>query len=293
MIQYEHCPICNSTDIHEVLNAKDYTVSGEIFPIWHCNKCSLRFTQSVPEIKDIGRYYLSADYISHSDTKKGIVNNLYHKVRNITLQQKQRLIINRTGLREGSLLDVGCGTGSFLSVMKQAGWQVKGLEPDEQARSLAVQKGIPVESSEHLFSIIPGSYNAITLWHVLEHVHELHSYMNQLRLLLKENGVLCIAVPNYTCGDAQHYGNGWAAYDVPRHLYHFSPASMKELLLMHHLEAVDILPMWFDSVYVSMLSEKYRKGNLLSAFFQGGLSNIKAAGHKERCSSLIYVIKSL
>ena len=293
MINYQQCPICSSSEIYEVLKAKDYTVSQEIFSIWECKHCSLRFTQSIPDAKDIGRYYQSGDYISHSDTKKGLVNNLYHIVRNYTLQQKKKLITQYTGLNSGRLLDVGCGTGSFLSVMKTAGWQVNGLEPDEEARALALQKNITVDPVDHLFSFPPASFNAITLWHVLEHVHELHRYMDQLKKLLTTNGVIFIAVPNYTSADARHYKESWAAYDVPRHLYHFSPASMSTLLSLHGLKEVKTLPMWFDSFYVSMLSEKYRGGNIVSAMVEGTKSNLKTASSHNECSSLIYVIKAI
>jgi 2-polyprenyl-3-methyl-5-hydroxy-6-metoxy-1,4-benzoquinol methylase len=293
MISYQHCPVCNSNDIVEVLTAIDYTVSHEKFSIWQCNACSLRFTQSVPDANGIGRYYQSAEYISHSDTKKGMVNSLYHLVRNFTLQQKKGLVIKKSGLSAGTLLDVGCGTGAFLSVMKEGGWQVKGLEPDEKARGLARQKGLDVDDASTLFSLSGSSFNVITLWHVLEHVHELHAYMDQLRKLLRPNGVLFVAVPNYTSGDAGHYSSSWAAYDVPRHLYHFSPASMQKLLSLHEMKTIDILPMWFDSFYVSMLSEKYKGGSIISAFLQGSHSNIKAAGNHQRCSSVIYVIKAV
>jgi SAM-dependent methyltransferase len=177
--------------------------------------------------------------------------------------------------------------------MKTSGWEVKGLEPDEKARGLALQKGLDVDDSAALFSLPGSSFDAITLWHVLEHVHELHSYMDRLKQLLRPNGVLFVAVPNYTSGDALHYGASWAAYDVPRHLYHFSPASMQKLLSLHQMTATAILPMWFDSYYVSMLSEKYRGGNIISAFLQGANSNIRAAGNRQRCSSLIYVIKTI
>ena len=165
MISYQHCPVCNSNDIVEVLTAIDYTVSQEKFSIWQCNTCSLRFTQSVPDAIGIGKYYQSVDYISHSDTTKGMVNSLYHLVRNFTLQQKKKLVIKKSGISTGALLDVGCGTGAFLLVMKGAGWNVKGLEPDEKARGIARQKGLEVEDASTLFSLSASSFNAITLWH--------------------------------------------------------------------------------------------------------------------------------
>jgi SAM-dependent methyltransferase len=291
MIHFQNCPVCNSKEIHEVLQVMDHTVSNEIFPVWHCQNCSLRFTQDVPLENEISRYYQSGDYISHSDIKKGVVNRLYHLVRSITIRQKKNLITRYTALNKGKILDVGCGTGSFLSTMQDESWEVIGLEPDEKARTLAIHKGLQVEPVNKLFDFEPSSFDAITLWHVLEHVHELHAYLDQLRLLLKKNGVLFIAVPNYTSSDAVHYQEGWAAYDVPRHLYHFSPASMKTLLSGHRLNMEAARPMWFDSFYVCMLSEKYKKGNIISAVFQGLLSNFLALWKKESCSSLIYIIK--
>ena len=291
MIQYLHCPVCSSDNIAEVLTAIDHTVSHEQFKVWQCNSCTLRFTQSVPEESEIGRYYKSTDYISHSDIKKGLINNLYHQVRNITLKQKKNLVEKKAGLATGSILDVGSGTGSFLSVMAASGWKVIGLEPDAEARKLAQQKGLYVEATNQLFKLPVSSFDAITMWHVLEHVHELHKYMDQIKALLKPNGLLFIAVPNYTSGDANYYGSNWAAYDVPRHLYHFSPVSMNALIAKHDLRTIDTIPMWFDSFYVSMLSEKYKKGNIISALLQGVLSNLKTVSEHQRCSSLIYVIK--
>jgi SAM-dependent methyltransferase len=140
----------------------------------------------------------------------------------------------------------------------------------------------------------PASFDVVTLWHVLEHVHQLHPYMEQLKNILKPDGWLVIAVPNYTSGDAQRYGKTWAAYDVPRHLYHFSPQSMKTLVQQHGLTVTDIRPMWFDSFYVSMLSEKYRNaGNLglVKALWSGAMSNLGAARATSHCSSLIYLIR--
>jgi 2-polyprenyl-3-methyl-5-hydroxy-6-metoxy-1,4-benzoquinol methylase len=190
-------------------------------------------------------------------------------------------------------LDVGCGTGAFLNTMLQAGWDATGLEPDETARKNA-QELYQVQplSSPEIFNLPEQQYDAITMWHVLEHVHQLHEYIDQLKKLLKPSGKLIIAVPNFTSADGQHYKSHWAAYDVPRHLYHFSPASMKKLMELHGMQVIEHKPMWFDSFYVSMLSEKYKNGkdNLISAFFRGLLSNIAAMGNHQKCSSVIYVI---
>lgn len=292
MIVYESCPNCGSKNIFKVLSAKDYTVSGEIFGIWECKDCTLRFTQNVPAADQIGRYYQSENYISHSDTAKGFVNRLYHAVRKRTLNSKRQLIEEATGKIKGNLLDVGAGTGAFLNTMKNAGWKVTGIEPDVTAREKAQELyKIDLKETNDLFSLPSGSFDAITLWHVLEHVHELHSYIAQLKNLLATDGKLYIAVPNYTSADAKTYGAFWAAYDVPRHLYHFSPAAMKILLNAHGLQLENMKPMWYDSVYVSLLSEKYNTGksNTIKAFFNGMLSNFETVFDKSKCSSLIYV----
>jgi 2-polyprenyl-3-methyl-5-hydroxy-6-metoxy-1,4-benzoquinol methylase len=247
----------------------------------------------VPEQDGIGVYYASDNYISHSDTKKGIINSLYHLVRKRTLGAKRRLVINETGIVKGSLLDIGCGTGAFLQTMQQADWDITGLEPDALARDKAAELyTIHPQEPGKLFELNAGSFNAITMWHVLEHVHELHAYIKQAGTLLAPKGKLFIAVPNYTSKDAAIYKEHWAAYDVPRHLYHFSPQSMEKLLSQHSLQLTAVKPMWFDSFYVSMLSEQYKngKGNIIKAVFNGLLSNIKAWGNVRKCSSVIYVI---
>jgi len=293
MIHYSNCPVCSSQKIALQLTAKDHTVSQQEFAIWHCADCTVRFTQDVPEQDAIGPYYQSDNYISHSDTKKGLVNTLYHTVRKRTLDKKKALIIEQVGMTKGELLDIGCGTGAFLHTMKTAGWGITGLEPDDTARAKAAELyQIHPQTPEQLFQLKPASYHAITMWHVLEHVHELHAYIKQLANLITPQGKIFIAVPNYTSTDATIYQENWAAYDVPRHLYHFSPASIKKLLSMHNLQLTAIKPMWYDSFYVSMLSEQYRngKGNMVKAFWNGLRSNLKTMTDKNKCSSVIYII---
>ena len=189
MNHYSACPSCNSEAIRAVLNATDHTVSHEEFGIWQCENCGLRFTQDVPDAADIGRYYRSEDYISHTNTSKGLVNRLYHIARQQTLADKYRLILSATRIQQGKLLDIGAGTGAFVAHMKQRGWEVTGLEPDETARERAnaVNK-VQLLDADHLYSLPPDSFDAITLWHVLEHVHDLHAYLDQLKKLIKREG---------------------------------------------------------------------------------------------------------
>ena len=293
IITYQQCPCCNSSQIAPQLKAKDYTVSNAYFEIWECSNCTLRFTQNVPDEAGIGAFYQSTSYVSHSDTQEGFINKLYHRVRNITLGQKKDLIVDATKLSNGNLLDVGAGTGAFANTMQEAGWKVTGLEPDATARKVAIDKfGLFLNDPEELFSLQPNTLDVITMWHVLEHVHNLHDYLEKYFSILKENGKLIIAVPNYTSTDAAIYGEYWAAYDVPRHLYHFSPASMKQLAALKGFKIEAYNPMWFDSFYVSMLSEQYKTGksNLIKAVWNGLMSNLKASGNNKLCSSVIYVM---
>ncbi|MEM7372216.1 MAG: class I SAM-dependent methyltransferase [Bacteroidota bacterium] len=268
-------------------------MSGEIFQVWHCNDCELRFTQEIPIEEEIGQYYQSEEYISHSNTSKGIVNRLYQLVRDYTLIQKRKLVQHLAGSKTGKILDIGCGTGEFLGTMKQAGWNALGLEPDPGAREQANKNfGLTVEPSDHLFAI-SDSYDVISMWHVLEHVHQLHENIDQIYSLLKEDGVLLIAVPNYQSLDAGYYQEFWAAYDVPRHLYHFSSKAMSSLMEAHQFQVSTIRKMPFDSFYVSLLSEKYKHGKLrlLAGFWIGLRSFLKAFRQADRCSSILYVIR--
>jgi len=291
-IHYNVCPICDSPDIDFVFKAEDTTVSHQKFPIWHCNKCTARFTQDVPEERHIGAYYRSSAYISHSNTSKGFINKLYHSVRSVTLQSKRKLVETYAG--KGNLLDVGAGTGAFASVMQKNGWNVTGLEPDATARANA-KKDFDIEllTGQDIFGLEHNYFDVITLWHVLEHIHQVHIYLDLMFALLKKDGILIVAVPNYTSHDAKVYKEKWAAYDVPRHLYHFSPASMQQLLELHQFTNIIQKPMWFDSFYVSVLSEKIASGdtNIIKAFANGTISNIKAINNPSRCSSVIYVAK--
>ena len=293
-IHYDQCPVCHSREIHPLFTAKDHTVSKEDFVIWQCSQCTLRFTQDVPDQASIGRYYKSEDYISHTNTTKGTVNKIYQRVRKRTLQQKADLVIQETGVEQGKLLDFGAGTGAFLHLMQTKGWDTTGIEPDPDARTVAMEMyNQDLQEPGTLYALPSDSYHAITLWHVLEHVHDLHLCLEQLKNLLTRTGKLIIAVPNYESLDASIYKSFWAAYDVPRHLYHFTPRSIEVLVNQHRLKLVSKKPMWFDSFYISLLSSKYRLGKTryISAFISGLRSNITAMSNKDRSSSLVYIIE--
>jgi 2-polyprenyl-3-methyl-5-hydroxy-6-metoxy-1,4-benzoquinol methylase len=292
MQQIKQCVVCGSTQFEPFLICKDYTVSQQSFKIVSCGGCGFKFTNPRPADSDIGNYYKSENYVSHTNTKKGIVNRLYHFVRNYTLSKKLSLLSNYVS--RGTMLDYGCGTGMFLSVCKDAGWNTLGMEPDSGARKLAADRNLPVyENKERLEPLIQdGSLNAITLWHVLEHVTDMESTLSFFKRKLSDKGVLIIAVPNYRSYDAQYYKEHWAAYDVPRHLHHFELNSIQSLLSNHGFSLSGTKPMKFDSFYVSLLSEKYKTGstNLLWAFITGLRSNLKAKTPADY-SSVVYLFR--
>lgn len=292
MMSYSNCPVCKNESIKPSLTAKDHTVSGEKFTIAECCMCGLRFTLNAPSEDKIGPYYQSSSYISHSNTKKGVINLLYHTARFFTMTWKEKLVKKAAKRQVGMLLDIGSGTGTFVNTMEKAGWNVVGLEPDPEARAQAIKKyNSDIYPSDELFRLPEQTYSVITMWHVLEHVHQLDEYVERMRELLAPTGKLIIAVPNYKSKDASIYKEFWASYDVPRHLYHFSPNSMRMLMKRHNMRVIGIRRMWLDSFYISLLSEKYKKGFFLKGIWNGLVSNVNAFLHKEQCSSLVYVIE--
>lgn len=270
----------------------DYTVSNKKFDLMYNSNFSMLETTPKPPVEELGYYYESSDYISHTDAKKTIIDKIYQVVKKYTLNKKLQLI-NSFQTESKNILDVGCGTGDFLEICNSNNWNVVGVEPNESARKLSIKKlNASSKIYKDIFELKHEQFDVITLWHVLEHVPDLDAYILQLKKLLKPNGVLIVAVPNYKSYDALYYKQFWAAFDVPRHLWHFSQKSIQLLFSKEKLEVVKTLPMKFDSFYVSLLSEKYKTGksNFLKAFYIGFKSNLKAMRSKEY-SSLIYVLK--
>ena len=275
------------------LTVKDHSVSGEVFQLLYDDEFDMLITSPQPSEDELPKYYKSQDYISHTDTQRNLFEKLYHFIRRISLKKKLKLI-NLFFSEEKMLLDIGCGTGEFLKIAQQNNWTVFGIEPNKKARSIANKKtNNSVSDIEELSNFKPQSFDVITLWHVLEHLPRLKEHISILKSLLKSNGTLIIAVPNYKSYDAKYYKEFWAAYDAPRHFWHFSQTSISKLFEKENMYVENRLPMKFDSYYVSLLSEKYKSGwmNIFNAFRIGWLSNFKAKQSTE-CSSLIYCIKN-
>lgn len=286
------CPVCGSDQLtSDVLSAKDHLVSGEIFKMSRCSHCSFLFTNPRPEDEKLGDYYQSTDYISHSETKKGMVNKLYLMARRHTLRRKVKIVAAANAGKR--LLDIGCGVGAFLHEAQQNGFDVLGIEPEESARNIAKEKyGIEVLPVPEFTKIAEASRDAITLWHVLEHVENLDLYWKNFQRILAPGGTLIIAVPNPESPDAVYYKGDWAAYDVPRHLYHFRKDDLRFLANKYNFALQQILPMKLDAYYISMLSEKsiHGKSRLIRSFFRGLRFN-RQARRSNNYSSLIYILK--
>lgn len=289
------CPLCGSAHIHAIAKCKDYYASGEEFELYDCDDCGFRFTQGVPVETEIGKYYETPDYISHTDTRKGFMNKIYHHVRSYMLGKKARLVIRVSKKIGGSLLDVGAGTGYFAHEMDLRGWKVTAAEKSEAARSYAQKtfSDLQVIDSADISQLEDKRYDVITMWHVMEHVENINAEWELLSRLLKDRGRLIIAVPNCASADEAIYKTDWAAYDVPRHLWHFTPDTMRRMAEKHHFTLTSLYPMPFDAFYVSMLSEKYRghKNYFAKGLLNGLKAGVKAYRDIKLSSSVIFVFK--
>ncbi len=290
MINQSYCPNCN-IELTKVFSTKDYLVSGESFDIVECSICQLRLTNPFPEKTDIGTYYESDEYISHSDESKGLFNFIYIMVRTYMLGRKRKIVKRSFGSSSGNLLDIGCGTGHFLNKMKDHDWNVKGVDASPKVQVIVRDKfGIDIESPDEWMNS-EEKYDVITCWHSLEHVHEPWDYLQKIKQQLNENGILLVALPNYDSTDSKKYGANWAAYDTPRHLYHFTPVSMKKMMNHNGFDVKKYFRMNFDPFYVSILSAKHKRTSLLTGILNGLISWSVSVFKKEKCSSLIYIMK--
>lgn len=287
------CPSCQSTHLEDVLECRDFLVSHQTYSIARCLDCDLYFTAEPPGENEISAYYESEAYISHTDTRNGMLNRVYHWARKWALRKKVRWVQNATGLSSGSVLDIGSGTGAFLNAMHTSGWNTTGIEPNAAARKIAVDTyGIASYETGKINELHSGSFDAITLWHVLEHVHTLHEYIEMLKRLIKPEGKIIIALPNIQSVDFYFYREYWAALDVPRHLYHFTPSAIDFLLRHHQLSIVRQIPMPLDSFYISLLSEKYKgkSGNRFRGLLEGFNSWLRSNFDWSKASSIVYVV---
>ena len=272
------------------ITVKDFSVSGESFSLLLNEEYQILKTHPQPTLDKLGSYYEFEDYISHTDGKRTLFEKMYHFIKRKAIRDKVSLINSYQPLK-GRILDIGAGTGDFLLEAKNQNWDILGIEPNDKAKGIAIGKGI--KFGDTIEKLESNSFDVITMWHVLEHVPDVEHQLAELKRLLKPSGTIIIAVPNFKSYDAKYYKEFWAAYDVPRHLWHFSKTAIEKLFDKQNMNLEDIKPMWFDSFYVSLLSEKYKSGkmNFISGFFIGLISNVSGFFKKE-FSSHIYVLKN-
>ncbi|MDP2040903.1 MAG: class I SAM-dependent methyltransferase [Algoriphagus sp.] len=288
------CPLCKSGRFLNYAEITDHAVSKENFILCKCSNCELLFTNPRPTEDKIGPYYNFPEYYSHEDKAKNLTQWIYQKVRNFSISKKVDFI--RRLKRKGKLLDYGCGTGEFLKAAKNKGWKISGIEPNEKARNQANLK-LNEKVKNSIEELNKNSdYDIITLFHVLEHIHELRKTLKKIITHLKSDGYLIIAVPNADSWDGKKYGKYWAGWDVPRHLYHFNSKSIEAIQTEFNLELKEVKPMKFDSFYVSLLSEGYlqKDSSLLSRYwsaFKAGIKSNHSAKTPGQFSSNIFVFQ--
>ncbi len=292
MEELTFCPLCKYDHFEVFLPVEDHFLSHEQFKIDQCQHCGFLFTNPRPAENHLSDYYISENYISHSGIKKGLINKIYLFARSYRLVWKFNLIARlKTGR---SILDIGCGTGELLNYFKLHQWETAGIEPNDRARAFALSSyGLDVKDKFAIAQFNTASFDVVTLWHVLEHVKDLDTRLQQINRILKDDGYLIIAVPNVNSFDAKSYGAFWAAYDVPRHLYHFTRKTMNWLLNQNGFTVHTVLPMCLDTYYICILSEKYKTGesSFLKGLLHGAQSNVHAWFGDREYSSLIYIVK--
>ena len=293
-IKYTSCLVCRNDKLNHFLDCTDHYATQEKYALYKCDCCGFVFTQDHPEESEMGRYYDVESYVSHSDTKEGIVNRIYHGARSWMLKQKHKMVVEQSGKEKGGILDIGCGTGYFLEVMQCKGWEVDGVEISPAARSSAEER-LGKQLTGNMFDLEDDAktYDVISLWHVMEHLHDLDRTFSLLEKKLKKGGLLIVALPNADSADAAYYKEYWGAYDVPRHVWHFCPSTFGLLANNKGYRVENTLPMHLDGFYVSMLSEKY-KGNIapfVRGMIYGSMVFIKSLQKKEKSSSVIYFLR--
>ncbi len=288
------CPVCGGTELKQEMTCVDHCATGETFQLWRCAGCGFLFTQDFPADDSMDDYYDAPAYISHTDTWQGIVNTTYHLVRAFMLRRKARLVERAAHLRKGNLLDIGAGTGYFARAMMKRGWQVKAVDSSIAARNYAlIHFDHNIEEDSAIAGYADHSFNVVTLWHVMEHIEHLEHIWNEIYRLLDSKGVLVVAAPNHLSADARKYGAYWAAYDVPRHRWHFTPSTIQRLASKYGFIMAAHYPMPFDAFYISMLSEQYMRSDhdMVRGLASGASAWLKSLGRKELSSSMIYVFR--
>jgi len=297
-LEENNCLICGNNENSIVSeNIHNRLKIGEKFTIVRCNNCGFRFLNPRPTITSIAKYYDIDEYHPHKLSNESLFDKIYASIRNVNINSKKNLI-HKLHLAKGKLLDIGCGTGEFLQAMKQVNWDVQGMETAKDARTFASQNEIPVADN---LNKINDKFDIITMWHVLEHIHDVDELMKNIQRLLKDDGYFIITVPNINCFDSQFYKDEWIALDTPRHLYHFRPQDINSLINKYNFKLIRIsnrlhFDVWYNVLLSAQLRAKINGKNtsildLLVAGIVGKISFLKGLFNKEKTTSPIYIAR--
>lgn len=296
-LEQSRCPLCGAERAELYAEAPDRFLpkSGELYPLRRCVQCNMVYLNPRPREADSGRFYEHAEYLPFASLtpNRSVLARLYDLLRRANLNWKRRVVTDCLQRAEGGgqrakgrlplatchLLDVGCGTGEFLAVMKAAGWQVEGLERDERAAVWARehhQISLATGSVEQL-SASTQQYDIVTLWHVLEHLYDPGQALEIIARRLRENGVLLIAVPNIAGIDARVYKSNWVALDAPRHVNHFSLDTLARLGSKHGLTLRWWRQLPLDAFFNALMSEKLAAQRRSGRWFLWPLRLVRAS----------------
>lgn len=256
------CLICGSSQRLPFLIVPNRFEPGEKFTLVQCRKCGFVYLNPRPDSQLIGKYYEDEQYQPHRLHEQSLLDRMYKFVRIWNNRYKRYLI--EANIRKGVLLDFGCGGGEFAAQMSRAGWQVSGVEPAPGPRQHAVEQGLSVKAN---IDEVTQKFDVITLWHVLEHIHQARELIGKLQERLTDSGILLLALPNLKSSDARAYQSNWVAYDAPRHLYHFSPVDVKRLCAQYNFQIKEYYTLFLDTWYNILLSrqlETMQGGNFLT-----------------------------
>lgn len=288
-----YCPLCGSSRLLRHAECKDCAGSGERYLVARCEKCGMIFTLGAPEESDTSNDRIDRD-ISPLVKPDGFLDWLYTMTRRVSMKRKARFVEKESRLSMGRLLNYGAKSGIFSSLMERRGWKVTSLEGNYERRrfSLEMFHHRMMDISE-IDRLQPASFDVITMWHTFEHQAHPGPLMDRLFKLLKPSGILIIAAPNCDSADARFYRSDWAAWDVPRHLWHFNPVTMKATLQQKNFILMDHCRMPFDAFYISILSEKNRGSRcaVLKGFLRGIGFWIRGKRDRRKSSSIVYVFR--
>jgi 2-polyprenyl-3-methyl-5-hydroxy-6-metoxy-1,4-benzoquinol methylase len=270
------------------MKIKDYFYSQDVFEVLPSKHEGVLETFPKLNEAELSGYYNHENYISHQTKSKTLLEKVYQVAKRVMIKRKQNKVFNFC--KSGRILDIGTGTGDFLKSFDSKSWEKFAIEPNEGLHKALKNEKIHILKSVE--EIQHQQFDVITLWHALEHIPNLEGTLQRIQSSLNPDGVLIIAVPNYNSYDAAFYKTHWAAWDVPRHVWHFSKSGLISLCQKFNFEFVTNSPLLLDAFYISIISEKYRNSNnMLRAFCVGLYSNLLGL-FKNEYSSFVYVLNA-